>query len=159
MIKFIQELSPPTGSQMLDKANRLAANALALLTLYGIVFFYLDYSMGYINTAFVNLTLTPLALIAIFLLKSGKTVLAKVIAFVGGGIVISLINFMFEANTAVICFFIPLLLSLQVIFQGKEKIYSKSLLIIGMIVFVILLFSDYRIEGAYVLNLLDIKYQ
>jgi signal transduction histidine kinase len=159
MFKLLRNLAPATGSEIHDKANRLTSNTVVLVALFSCLMAIADYSAGFKITAAINISLFPISLTSLYLMKKGSVLISKIVILVGTIIIITLLSPMFKQETIILAYYIPLILSIQVVLQGTERKYGRVLMLISITCLATLLFTNFKFPYAYILSENELKIQ
>jgi two-component system, sensor histidine kinase and response regulator len=159
MFSFLRTIAKPTGIDLHDKVNRLTANTTFLIIALSGFFSFFDYEIGLKKTALTNIALCIFATISLYLLYKGRTLVAKIILLLVCLINISLMSMLFKQETIVLVYYIPLLLSMKILFQGEEKPIGTVLIALGIVSLTILLLLNYQLPFAYSISGVDFKVQ
>jgi signal transduction histidine kinase len=157
--KLIQRVAPQSGNELMDKANKLLAYVLVIGILFSVCFGFMDLFMGFVWPALANLFMLSGFCLALWLLSVRKSLSAKIIMIIILNIVIAIHSLLFNPFNYLVIFYLPVLISLPAIFKGRELVYAAVLGLISLISMVVILYTDYRLPGAYNLSLEAIKIQ
>ena len=106
---------------LVSKGNQLHQIMIKVTILYGIAFSIVNYVTNRSEELVISLCLIPICLIAWFLFLKGYTIISKLLAISLIMADISLISLIVGSATFVLSFFMPILIGILIIFQGKEK--------------------------------------
>jgi len=98
-------------------------NTLALL-LFGFFLFTMDRSLGFMLPAWIALSLSGSAFIALVLVRRRQVLLGKMLVHTHTAVAICAINLVFSLSSLIILFLIPIFVSLIVVFTGRERWYA-----------------------------------
>jgi signal transduction histidine kinase len=100
-----------------------AINTSSLLV-FGIFLFVMDRSLGFMVPAWIALSLSGGALIALVLVRLRMTYAAKMLVHTHTSLAICAINTVFSLSSLIILFLVPVFVSLVVVFSGRERWFS-----------------------------------
>ena len=106
---------------------------------YGIAFSIVNYLTKRPEELVISLCLIPICLFAWFLFWKGHTLISKLLAISLIMVDISLVSLIVGSATFVLSFFIPILIGILIIFQGKEKRIGYVFCIFGLGLLIFLL--------------------
>jgi signal transduction histidine kinase len=98
-------------------------NTLALL-FFGVFLFTMDRSLGFMTPAWIALSLSASAIIALLLVRGRRALLGKVLVHTHTALAVCIINMIFSLSSLIILFLIPVFVSLIVVFSGRERWYA-----------------------------------
>lgn len=139
--------SSESNDLLVLRGNQLHIIILWIVGFFGIGYALLDYLQGNYDQTIMNLTVTPIAIGCYWLFRKGFIVASKIINLLGVTVIISLHSFIQTQATLVLAFFIPILLSILIVFQGREKKTGYILTGLVFIWMIFLLLSDVTING------------
>ncbi len=143
----------------MDKANKLLAYVLVIGILFSAWFGVLDLLMGFVLPALANLLMLFGFLFSFWLLSRKRALSAKIVMILILNVVIAIHSLLFNPFNYLVIFYLPVLISLPAIFKRKEFTYAGVLGLISLSALVLILYSDYRLPGAYNLGIDAIKIQ
>ena len=124
---------------LVSKGNQLHQIMIKVTILYGIAFSIVNYVTKRPEELVISLCLIPICLIAWFLFLNGYTLISKLLAISLIMADISLVSLIVSPATFVLSFFMPILIGILIIFQGKEKRIGYVFCIFGLGVLLFLL--------------------
>jgi len=143
----------------MDKANKLLAYVLVIGILFSAWFGVLDLLMGFVLPALANLLMLFGFLFSFWLLSRKRALSAKIVLILILNVVIAIHSLLFNPFNYLVIFYLPVLISLPAIFKRKEFAYAGALGLISLSALVLILYTDYRLPGAYNLGIDAIKVQ
>ena len=146
-LKKSRNTSSESNDLLVLRGNQLHIIVLWIVGFMGIGYALLDYIQKNYDQTIMNLTVTPIAIGCYWLFRKGFITASKIINLLGVTVVISIHSFIQTQATLVLAFFIPILLSILIVFQGKEKKTGYILTAIVFIWMMFLLLSDATING------------
>lgn len=146
-LKKSRNTSSESNDLLVLRGNQLHIIILWIVGFFGIGYALLDYLQGNYDQTIMNLTVTPIAIGCYWLFRKGFIIASKIINLLGVTVIISLHSFIQTQATLVLAFFIPILLSILIVFQGREKKTGYILTGLVFIWMIFLLLSDVTING------------
>jgi len=153
MKKFMETAHSINSIDLLAQSgNRFYKASLILVAIYGFFFSVLDFTLGDHLQSAINITLVPVALISYLLFKAGNTITSKVLNLSFVIIIISLHSLIRSPQSMILAFFIPVIVSILIVFQGETRRIGYFLTFFVIIVFVLLITTKYSINDGTILT-------
>lgn len=146
-LKNSRNTSSESNDLLVLRGNQLHIIILWIVGFFGLGYALLDYFQGNYDQTLMNLTVTPIAIGCYWLFRKGFINASKIINLLGVTVIISIHSFIQTQATLVLAFFIPILLSILIVFQGRDKKTGYILTALVFIWMIFLLLSDATIEG------------
>lgn len=146
-LKKSRETTSESNDLLVIRGNQFHIIILWIVGFFGIGYAILDYFQANYDQTLMNLTVTPIAIGCYWLFRKGFIIASKIINLLGVTVVITLHSFIQTQATLVLAFFIPILLSILIVFQGREKKMGYFLTTLVFIWMIFLLLSDATIYG------------
>ena len=129
---------------LVEKGNQLHLIALAIVALFSVIYGIVNLAKADYIQAKLNLLLFPHTLIAYFIYRKGYYTFSKTLNLFMVTAEITILQFMIGQETFILAFFVPILMSTLIVFQGKQRMLGYLLASMVFIWFVFLNVSDIR---------------
>lgn len=144
-----------TNNALQDKANKFIFSTLIIVSVYGVIFGVIDYLFGFTRIALANVALIP-ASFATYLLMLRKHYLAgKLLIHITGIVVICIHYLSFGGQIPNVIFFIPIVFSALITFQGKSRKFGWAIIALTFFTIYWLLSTKFSLNNIYVLSEAD----
>ena len=156
-LKMSRNTTSESNNLLVARGNQLHQIILWITGFFGIGYGVLDFIQGNYDQTLMNISVTPIALISYWLYRTGFINASKIINLLGVTVIISLHSFIQTQATLVLAFFIPILLSTLIVFQGRDRNIGYILTTIIFFWMIFLLLSDTSIGNPLELSKEELK--
>ena len=129
---------------LVEKGNQLHLIALAIVASFSVIYGLVNLAKADYIQAKLNLLLFPHTLIAYFIYRKGYYTFSKSLNLFMVTAEITILQFIIGQETFILAFFVPILMSTLIVFQGKQRMLGYLLASMVFIWFVFLNVSDIR---------------
>jgi signal transduction histidine kinase len=129
---------------LVEKGNQLHLIALAIVASFSVIYGLVNLAKADYIQAKLNLLLFPHTLIAYFIYRKGYYAFSKSLNLFMVTAEITILQFIIGQETFILAFFVPILMSTLIVFQGKQRMLGYLLASMVFIWFVFLNVSDIR---------------
>lgn len=143
--KHDRNISDDLNYVLVNKGNELNVIIIGIVLIFGVAFTIINILYEYYYYAALSVMLLPISLFAYFLFKKVSATSSKLFNLIAVTTIISIQHLLQTEDSLVIIFFIPILISTLLIFQGKSKRLGLTLTGLIFILMLILLNSDFRL--------------
>ena len=143
--KHDRNISDDLNYVLVNKGNELNVIIIGIVLIFGVAFTIINILYEYYYYAALSIMLLPISLFAYFLFKKVSATSSKLFNLIAVTTIISIQHLLQTEDSLVIIFFIPILISTLLIFQGKSKRLGLTLTGLIFILMLILLNSDFRL--------------
>jgi signal transduction histidine kinase len=129
---------------LVEKGNQLHLIALVIVASFSVIYGLVNLAKADYIQAKLNLLLFPHTLIAYFIYRKGYYAFSKILNLFMVTAEITILQFIIGQETFILAFFVPILMSTLIVFQGKQRMLGYLLASMVFIWFVFLNVSDIR---------------
>jgi len=129
---------------LVEKGNQLHLIALVIVASFSLIYGLVNLAKADYIQAKLNLLLFPHTLIAYFIYRKGYYAFSKILNLFMVTAEITILQFIIGQETFILAFFVPILMSTLIVFQGKQRMLGYLLASMVFIWFVFLNVSDIR---------------
>lgn len=137
---------PDSENLLVRKGNQLHLAILGIVASFSIFYSVLHWLNGALQLAKISILLVPVVLAAFLIYQYISSRLSKVFNLMGVSAIVTLISTYAGQQTFVLAFFVPILVSTLIVFQGKDKKLGIALTVLSCIYLLVLLIFGSSIQ-------------
>lgn len=130
---------PDSENLLVKKGNQLHLAILGIVAAFSVFYSVLHWLNGAFKLAKISILLVPVVFIAYLLYKHISPSLSKIFNLIAVTTIVTLISMYAGQQTFVLAFFVPILVSTLIVFQGKDKKLGLTLTVLSCIYLLVLM--------------------